>query len=508
MADSNIQSASAIANPSHAPVIHRWQVDSVEELVQEPDPEPFTVDIEQALPVPSPLPRASVRAHSEEAPHSGTNTSEPSLPPTSANRDALVTSYTPAFPERSPHHDSAAGSIAIRGSRKKKKIYPHMEMKSYNYNHEQHCERGDVVIEELKRTVDSDHNLKWAAETTNYSLFMVGTTPETAEPSIVITSKTADTKALRSLFKKKATDKLFCHTGSRIWRLFKQDRKPGRPPFRLVYRQTEENDIVRMASSADLLTTRCNYPDTFCGALVKHQGQQATVALSLLIDGRYVLLTVDHLFPSATETSGLVSASPGSTTSLDTLPLQAGSVFSDSDTLNDDDFLSFNQLWADDDDDEYDDDDIEVHVKSSMNRDKATSFCEASSQDDCGGTENLTSPQLFDGEKIYPVSATRDSRPYLDFSLIQVDAGVTPSRLSNKIYPSGPTGTPVPLDSIATSPRHHGAKVYVVSASSGLRSGSILKSFSYLGSKPGQQMCKVWTVIFDSGGTSILTTAR
>lgn len=482
-------------------------MDSVEELVQEPDPDPVTVDIAQALPAPSLLPRAFVPAHCEEAPHSETKTSEPRLLNTPASRDALVTSYTPAFPVRSPHHGSAAGSIAVRGSRKKKKIYPHMEMESCNWTHEQYCERSELVIEELKKAVDSDPILCLAAETIHYSPFMVGTTPETAEPSIVIASKTIHTKSLRSLFKKKATDKLYCHTGSRIWRLFKQDRKPGRPPFRLVYRQTEGNDIVRMASSADLLTTRCNYPDTFSGALVKHQGQQATVALSLLIDGRYVLLTVDHLFPSATESSGLVSPSIGSTTSLDTLSMRTGSALSDVDTLNDDDFLSFNQLWADDDDDEYDEDDIEVHVKSSMNRDKATSFCEAPSQDDYG-TENLKSPQLFYGEKLYPVSATRDSRPYLDFSLIQVDAGVIPSGLANKIYPSGPTGPPVPLDSIATSPRHHGAEVYVVSAASGLRRGSILKSFSCLGSKPGQKMCKVWTVIFDSGGTSTLTITR
>ncbi|KAH8763239.1 hypothetical protein F5883DRAFT_560181 [Diaporthe sp. PMI_573] len=368
-------------------------------------------------------------------------------------------------------------------------------MKSCNWTQAQYSERSELVMEELKKAVDSDPILSLYAESISYNPFMVGTTPETAEPSIVICSEKIHTKSLRALFKKKATDKLYCRTGSRIWRLFKQDRKPGRPPFRLVYRQTDADDIVRMASSADLLT-RCNYPDTFCGALVKHQGQQATVAASLLIDGRHVFLTVDHIFSKATESRGLESPSFGSNTSLSTLSLQPGSALSDTDTLNDDDFLSFNQLWADDDDDEYDEGDIEVRAKSSMSLDKATSFCEANSQDYCG-TESPTSAGLYDGEKIYPLSATRDSRPYLDFSLIKVDAA--PLGLANNIYPSGPTGTPVPLNSIAKSPRYHGAKVYVVSGASGLRTGRILKSFSCLGSKPGQEMCKVWTVIFDSG---------
>ncbi|KAK8090526.1 hypothetical protein PG994_000031 [Apiospora phragmitis] len=159
-------------------------------------------------------------------------------------------------------------SIPITGSKKKKMAYTLMPVKSTEWTEEEYNVRSGLVINELKRAVDYDPDLSAYTDHIWYDYCMVGTSYETAEPSIIISAKGDYVKALRMIFKKKATDKLYCRSGSSIWRAFKKAPIPQRPPFRLVYRRTSTaSDVFRYAAGTQM-TAFQTIQGTLCGSLV------------------------------------------------------------------------------------------------------------------------------------------------------------------------------------------------------------------------------------------------
>ncbi|KAF2195716.1 hypothetical protein K469DRAFT_699308 [Zopfia rhizophila CBS 207.26] len=102
-------------------------------------------------------------------------------------------------------------------------------------------------MSELKRAVNSHHKLRDQGPYINYSLRIVGTTPDLASPSIVIECKTCDIKPLKALFKEKAKDKLYCGKSSRIFQLFRKNTPP-KPASNLVYFRSDKDALNRRAA--------------------------------------------------------------------------------------------------------------------------------------------------------------------------------------------------------------------------------------------------------------------
>jgi hypothetical protein len=120
---------------------------------------------------------------------------------------------------------------------------------------------------------------------------MVGSSLNTAVPSIVIKCKGDVVKSLKALFRERAACRLYCHEDfCRV-----MGPESAQPPFKLVYYVTKSAPLVRNASDGIVITSLHN-DQTLCGSLIQYRGRTATVGLTLEVDGVVRLLTVQHLF--------------------------------------------------------------------------------------------------------------------------------------------------------------------------------------------------------------------
>ncbi|KAH0421970.1 hypothetical protein CcaCcLH18_13099 [Colletotrichum camelliae] len=85
---------------------------------------------------------------------------------------------------------------------------------------------------------------------------------------------------------------------------------------------------------------------------------------------------------------------------------------------------------------------------------------------------------------------------YLDWACLEL-CGKTTERQPES-YISGPDKTRVLLKEIEDNPASHATPVFMISGLGGVRSGRLLAERLHLGSLPGQQMCRVWTLVLDS----------
>lgn len=100
------------------------------------------------------------------------------------------------------------------------------------------------------------------------------------------------------------------------------------------------------------------------------------------------------------------------------------------------------------------------------------------------------------GTKVEPVSSGDASRPYLDWALILFDLGYY--RRPNVFYFEN---DPTP-QYIHESTSHYSGytdartfeEVFMVSGTTGTRTGILLPGYSYIGSGPGRNLCKVWSL--------------
>jgi hypothetical protein len=80
---------------------------------------------------------------------------------------------------------------------------------------------------------------------------------------------------------------------------------------------------------------------------------------------------------------------------------------------------------------------------------------------------------------------------------VTLEAEIMSSRRTNIIFPHGSSSNARVLDTVAKSPRIHGARVFIVSGASGVYSGRLLDSMDYLGSNIFREMLRVWAVVPD-----------
>ncbi len=224
-----------------------------------------------------------------------------------------VNTAFPQSPIRDQHDCSAVslgssssrlrGGVLIPGS--KQKIWYTMAVESTGWSCEEYQNRAKFVIGELHKAVDFHEILCDRADQVAYDLRMVGTSPETATPTIVVKCKKEDSRALRALFADCAHQRLNCTMDSDHPRRPRKTNSPSQPHFKLVIFSRDADPVTRLAASDITITPQAGQP-TFCGSLVRSQGRTATVGLSLQVGGVDRLLTVEHLFDSRPSSSGAV----------------------------------------------------------------------------------------------------------------------------------------------------------------------------------------------------------
>ncbi|OAQ80340.1 hypothetical protein VFPBJ_05925 [Purpureocillium lilacinum] len=374
--------------------------------------------------------------------------------------------------------------IPIPGSRQRKRIYPYAPVASPAWSPQAYQERAAFVIGELKKAVEEDYEIRDEGRFIGYDPRMVGTSLETATPSIIVKCKKTILKRLRDRFKDRAADRLYCQVDSIRFRLFKGCETPF-PPFKLVF--IAASPLERWAADEDLAVFLSS-DETLCGALLKCEGRIATAGLMLELEGGMdALLTVDHLWnrerAQKPDQQSFLGSMDGASTYTTGRRESA---------LDETEIVRLSQLWIDEDDCEDEDEDDEVSVHTPETCTGETPLLELpiiapppnTQPENRGTTENAP----VKGWRLNGHIALRPSSPYLDWGLMHLDPDIMKSRRGNMIYPKGKSAPPVELRDIAHVPRSHATPVYMVSGVRGTRAGRLLDGFSFLGSSPGQDI--------------------
>ncbi|KAJ4296427.1 hypothetical protein N0V90_006472 [Kalmusia sp. IMI 367209] len=380
-------------------------------------------------------------------------------------------------------HDSSlySNSVLVPGSRTKKRIYTLAPVLSEHWDAQEYMERFEYVQSELRRAIDRHRELRDHARSINFHLYMVGTCPRSAEPSIVIVCRAAQFKKLRALFKEKAGEKLYCGKRSRVFEMFKKG-PPAKPPFNLVYYRTDHETLKRKAAW-QTVSTDLTYAGVLPGAPVYYQGVQANIGVTFNIDNVILSTTVNHLF----NPTSIQSSSISNDDDHDDDDVSIRSFDSDQRTLDDSDLISLDPLWADDSEDD-DLEDLEIP------RTVPPASPPLAPRLSTGSRDPLEHPH---GHKIDSPIEVLGSAPYLDYALLQLSPSVLQTLQPNICRLNEADGGSFHLQTVATEPRFHAVPVYMISGTRGVRTGRLLGSYAYLGSNPGQESCRVWTLIFD-----------
>lgn len=431
--------------------------------------------------------------------------SEKSLTDNSASTQQTQTWSQGRFRNAVQGHQSAASAtesnvsvgqyVPIKGTQKN--IYPCLPMISLSWTSEEYQERAAFVIGELKRAVEEDHKLWAEGRFIDYDPRMVGESPDTATPSIVVKCKKSVLSRLRKIFKERASTRLHCRVGSRVIWLFKGRATPF-PPFNLVFVTTIANPLERRAADEDLAAFFSS-PDTLCGALLRCGRRSATAGLMLQVDEIEALLTVDHLWEQSIETEADDKSFSGSTYSTSARTSESSSFVSDEHAE-----IRLGELWIDDEEEYNDDDDgPDENFTAGISgvRLPDVSLATASPPSAIVGQDGTNNIPVK-GQRIRGNGVLHSSSPYLDWGLVQLNPELMKARRSNLFYPNGIYARPVLLQEISAAPASYAAPVYMISGVRGTIAGRLLDGFSYLGSRPGQDLCRAWTMFLCKPGGS------
>jgi hypothetical protein len=361
----------------------------------------------------------------------------------------------------------------LPNSKTNKWLYPLAPVQSLRFTTEEYEYQFEVVKDKLKEIVDKDDDLRLRGRFILYSLHMVGTTPHSAVPTIVVECISKDLKNIRAAFKRHSTDNFYCHHESRILRKAVSGSANIPPPFRIVYWGDDRDPCERRAAETAMKAS-LSRDSTFCGSLVTFQGRSATLALTLAVDSVDFVLTAGHIKSSQHGSESSVFPS-----------------FEDSDdgeaTLNGDHYVEIGPLWVDDDD-EYE---MEAAVLQPLPPPSLTS---GSSSPNC--LENKSVTPLEEMRPVKLSASLSPNAPDLDWMPLQGDENIMRARRRNFIYLPG-HHEPILLEKIADKPRIHAVPVFVLSGIRGVIQGRMLGMPSFIGSGPGRKLCKAWTVVLD-----------
>lgn len=370
----------------------------------------------------------------------------------------------------------------VPGSRSGKKMYPLLPIRGDCAERELH-DRYHSIVAILKAIVDNDSILRDCASLIDYGFCMVGTTPANATPSIVVYTKKDNINRLRSV--SKSNPIITKLSGAKtMGRFTNRAAAKYNTPLRLVYFETKNAPCERQA--AEMLTVHIT-EEGLCGALVTVKGRVATLGILLDVDSELLGLTVDHLFNPPTDVNDSARV-PVERALASTIGLDEHGSTTDIASFNDSS-SGVEPLWIDDSEDE--------DLSRPATPPKAPEPLQVSAVQHT--SETITKEEVFavEGQMAEAPIQLPTTAPYLDWALIKLEKlkCLDEDRI---FWIADALASPISAFDIASEPRYHGVPVTIIAGTSGLVTGSMLKVTSYIGSEPGQELCKAWTVALDS----------
>ena len=424
------------------------------------------------------IPQASNAPYSLRSPRSH-STGQSKTPTALGEGDKNNSSSTVLVSSASVADDSYELELCIPGLKGEKR-YPKARVESSDWTQKDYNERFKFVVGEMDRMVKSHPDLRSRSRAISYVHEMVGTSPETTRPCIIVFCRKEDFKILRALFSQRVEKPLFCGKKSLPSRLF--GSKKGQPPvapFEIVYYRTNYDPVAR--KSADALVLAHSFSDlTWCGSLIQFGARTATLGLTVQIDRIHGVLTVDHLFPSDLSQPTAIALEPdineynvlgGDVQGPTVLWIDAGGEYEDGDEYEEEDHLS---------------------ARGDQRENDISPPGPSHFQNDWG---NSSTPEWV---RIVPQYELSNTEPYLDWSLTRPASAPNFAR-ANLFFPGGKDSNPIQLSHLMKELRSHRALVIIISGIRGLLRGEILAASAMIGSGPERELCEVWTVLLDSG---------
>ncbi|CAH0044263.1 unnamed protein product [Clonostachys solani] len=377
----------------------------------------------------------------------------------------------------------------------KKRTWPLLPVACERWSEEEYDFSSKTIVKYLKDAVDYHKTLRDSARNIHYKLMMVGSSLESAKPSILVMCNYIDWGSLNSLLKKMPSQEYNCVIPSTWDRAHKfrfgdggLSRMSDLKPILWLYLCPTTFETLKRLTGVPV-SIECSSLVTMCGSLVAFEGRQSTISLTLDINGEDRLLTVEHIF----QDNELENDKPQMSSDAES-PASIESNIEQWDFLNDSE---------DDTSMDLDTDWNSNHDDTEMDRElPATSInCEPSQVSHEPVRPRVEAPARLSrshkqGERVEPPNSLPHRSPYLDWACLRlVDYQLTPRQRSNVLLRRGkPPGL---LEDVATKPRIHAVPVFMISGILGVRSGRLIELPSYLGSSKGQDLCETWAIILD-----------
>ncbi|KAH8595359.1 hypothetical protein B0O99DRAFT_155197 [Bisporella sp. PMI_857] len=347
-------------------------------------------------------------------------------------------------------------------------------------------ERYPQLVDFFKQAVDSHKFLKQHTSKINYELRLCGSTPSNAVPSIIIFCAEAIFKHLRSLLNSRHIRRQYQLEKPFALKKFPfatsnphpQASAPVIVPFKIIFWREVITPTERKSAIEQVVAQNDSFL-TMCGSLVRYGDRTSTLALIISVDSKLYGLTVDHLFRSQRdEEQSMITMEPN--ISCDESDIEGDQA---------------ECPWLDDV--TYEDLDNDQRVSDNGSVAPGRSHAEVTLDMGHALTEHGTS---INGHKLDSLHGTGSLAPYLDWALIEFDNGYF--ERPNAFYSEEDPAYPKFLAKLSATPQTNLVPVFMISGASGTRRGLMLNHNSYIGGKPGENLCQAWNVL------SMATVAR
>ncbi|KAF7941727.1 uncharacterized protein EAE97_006564 [Botrytis byssoidea] len=433
------------------------QSHAVRRIIQTPSPESFPGVSQDPLQAVIASPTLQRKSTPENSPNTSQN-------PVHANTTIPTVQHSPVA--------SLDYSDPKRVPRTDQNIYRHATIKP------EFRERYPQLVDFFKWAVDTDKELRKHTSKINYELLLCGSTPANAVASVVIFCAKAIFNDLRSLLGSKHIRLQYQLKNPSFWDKFQLAPSKTHPqvsativvPFNVVYWRVVNSPTLRN-SAMEQVVARNHSSLTMCGSLIKYGDRTSTLGLLISMDFKLYGLTVDHLFKDQQGEEQPMTANEAEV------------------LYDEDDYDDSEPEWSWIDDVNYEDfDNAECvsdaesvssggsHAKITMDREPNEDFGES-----------------INGHKADSMFKTDATTAYLDWALIEFDDGYyeRPNAFFSEDDPTNPKFFGI----LAAAPKTSDVKVFMISGVSGTRKGVMLNRSSYIGGKPGEDLCQAWNVI-------------
>jgi hypothetical protein len=362
----------------------------------------------------------------------------------------------------------------------------------------QECQqRYRQLVDLFKQAVDTHKYLRHHTSSINYELRLCGSTPADATASVVVFCAVAVFKQLRTLLTSRHIRRQYELENRSLSNKFPFTSKdlpvpiPSMVPLRVVFWRESALPTQRK-STMEQVVTESHSMFTLCGSLVRYGDRTSTLGLLISMDSKIYGLTVDHLFTEASSDRVRSVGGPETVYHANDYEADVEEVFQEDAT----DIADEQEMWFD----HVNYDDLEEDLETLVEAGGVSEIDYEKVEVETGANE--PGSDAIKGHREDCVTSLHPSTPYLDWALINFDAGNF--ERPNMVISQNDSSCDEFLSRIAPLPPKGAVSVFMISGVSGKQRGTMLSTSSYIGGNPGESLCQTWNVVLSGSASKFL----